>query len=166
MTLLRAVARPMLASMFVAGGANALRHPEAHVPAAKPVTDTVKPVVNDAPSAISSLMPQDTAQMVRINGGVQVAAGLALATGRFPRLAAFVLAGTLVPPTVAGHPFWDERDPARKAEQMQHFLKNVSMAGGLLMATLDPEPHKKMLVNRARDQVVSAKDKIADQLPS
>ena len=166
MTLLRAVARPMLASMFVAGGANALRNPQPLVPAAKSVTDTIQPVVNDAAPDRQSLLPEDTTQIVRINGGVQVVAGLALAAGRFPRLAALVLAGTLVPTTVAGHPFWDERDPARKSEQLNHFLKNVSMAGGLLMATLDPDPHKKMLVNRARDQVVAAKDKIADQLPS
>lgn len=156
----------MLASMFVAGGAAALKDPQAHVPAAKPVTDKVKPVVDDAPSALSSLLPADTVSMVRINGAVQVVAGLALATGRFPRLAALVLAGTLVPTTAAGHPFWDERDPQRKAEQRNHFLKNISMAGGLLMATLDPDPHKKMLVNRARDQMIAAKDKVADQLPS
>ncbi len=165
MTLLRAVARPMLASMFVAGGAAALKNPQAHAPAAKPVTDTIKPAVDDAAPGDASL-PDDVTQLIRINGAVQVAAGLALATGRFPRLAALVLAGTLGPTTWAGHPFWDERDPERKAEQRIHFLKNVSMAGGLLMATLDPEPHKKILVNRARDQVAAAKDKIADQLPS
>lgn len=163
MTLLRAVARPMLASMFVTGGVHALRDPQALAPAAKPITSTLKPVVDDkAPG----LLPDDPAQLVRINGGVQVVAGLALAAGRFPRLAALVLAGTLVPTTMAGHPFWEERDPQRKTEQLTHFLKNVSMAGGLLMATLDPDPHKKMLVNRARDQVVAAKDKVVEQLPS
>jgi uncharacterized membrane protein YphA (DoxX/SURF4 family) len=155
----------MLASMFIAGGADALRKPQALASAAKPVTDTLKPVVDDAAPGAASL-PADTEQIVRINGAVQVVAGLALATGHFPRLAALVLAGTLGPTTVAGHAFWDEGDPQRQAEQRIHFIKNVSMAGGLLMATLDPSPHKKMLVNRARDSVVSAKDRVVKQLPS
>ena len=155
----------MLASMFVAGGVDALRNPQALVPAAKSVTDTIKPVVDEAAPEGASL-PADTEQIVRINGAVQVVAGLALATGHFPRLAALVLAGTLGPTTVAGHAFWDERDPQRQAEQRVHFIKNVSMAGGLLMATLDPAPHKKMLVNRARDSVVAAKDRVVKQLPS
>jgi uncharacterized membrane protein YphA (DoxX/SURF4 family) len=155
----------MLASMFVAGGVDALRNPQALVPAAKSVTDTIKPVVDEASPEGASL-PADTEQIVRINGAVQVVAGLALATGHFPRLAALVLAGTLGPTTVAGHAFWDERDPQRQAEQRVHFIKNVSMAGGLLMATLDPAPHKKMLVNRARDSVVAAKDRVVKQLPS
>jgi len=165
MTLLRAVARPMLASMFVAGGASALKNPQAHAPGAQPITLKMKPVVDAAAPGRASML-DDTVSVVRVHAAVQVGAGLALATGHFPRLAALVLAGTLVPTTMAQHAFWDERDPQRKTDQRLHFLKNVTMAGGLLMATLDPQPHKKMLVNRARDQVVSAKDKIADQLPS
>jgi hypothetical protein len=39
---------------------------------------------------------------------------------------------------------------------MVHFFKNVSTIGGLLMATLDPEPHKKVLVLRAKDAAVEA----------
>ncbi len=155
----------MLASMFIAGGVDALRNPQALVSTAKPVTDTLKPVVDEAAPGQASL-PTDTEQIVKINGGVQVVAGLALATGHFPRLAALVLAGTLAPTTIAGHPFWDELDPQRQAEQRIHFIKNVSMAGGLLMATLDPSPHKKMLVGRARDSMVAAKDRLAKQLPS
>lgn len=155
----------MLASMFVAGGAAALREPEAHVPAAEPVTETLKPVADQAAPG-SAMLPDDTAQLVRINGAVQVVAGLALATGHFPRLAALVLAGTLGPTTVAGHAFWDEVDPQRRQEQQIHFIKNVSMAGGLLMATLDPDPHKKMLLGRARDSVAAATNRALDKLPS
>ena len=39
MTLVRRVARPMLASMFLMGGYSALRNPQAHVRMAGPVTE-------------------------------------------------------------------------------------------------------------------------------
>ncbi len=42
---------------------------------------------------------------------MQIASALALATGRAPRLAATVLAASLVPTTLAGHRFWEESDP-------------------------------------------------------
>jgi putative oxidoreductase len=38
---------------------------------------------------------------------------------------------------VAGHRFWEETDPAAKANQTIHFLKNVSLMGGLLLAAVD-----------------------------
>ena len=77
--------------------------------------------------------------MVRINGAAQVGAGLLLATGRAPRLSSTVLAATLVPTTAAGHRFWEESDPAVRANQKIHFFKNVSMLGGLLIAAVDTE---------------------------
>ena len=84
-------------------------------------------------------MPTDPATLVRINGGVQIVAGLALATGRMPRLSALVLAASLVPTTYAGHPFWEEKDKATRAAQRTQFFKNVSMMGGLLLAGVDTE---------------------------
>jgi hypothetical protein len=47
MTLLRAVARTMLASYFVSAGIRALRDPESFVPAAEPLVDRVVPLVKE-----------------------------------------------------------------------------------------------------------------------
>ncbi len=156
MTLLRTVARPMLASMFVYGGINAVRNAKAMGPKAEPVADALGKV---APQARTS-----PTNLVRINGAVQVVAGTALATGHVPRLASFVLAGSLLPTTAVGHQFWKESDPQSRQNQTIHFVKNVSMAGGLLMATLDPDPHKKFIGRRAKDRVVEAKDAVADKI--
>lgn len=128
MDVARAVARPMLAGMFVVGGVDAFRHPETKVPKAESVTD---------PMLESLALPGNTATWVRINGAVQVTAGVALATGRLPRLAALALAVSLVPTTLAGHRFWEEHDDAARAGQRIHFFKNVSMLGGLLLAADD-----------------------------
>lgn len=152
MTLLRAVARPMLASMFVTGGINSLRNANAMAPEAKPVADAIVPLAEKA----GIPLPSDPATLVRIDGAIHVAAGAMLATGRLPRLSALALAATLVPTTATGHAFWKAPTPAIKADQKVHFFKNVSMIGGLLMATLDPDPHKKVLVLRAKDAAVDA----------
>ena len=137
MTLTRLIARPMLASMFVAGGINSLKNTEAMTERAKPVIDTFVPMVQMV--APGAPIPTDPKTLVRINAGVHILAGLALATGRAPRLSAFALAATLVPTTFAGHRFWEESDPGSKANQRVHFFKNVSMMGGLLLAGVDTE---------------------------
>jgi putative oxidoreductase len=137
MTVVRLVARPMLASMFVMGGVSALRQPERHVKMASPVTGQL----SDAADQAADKLPAnpDEKQLVQINGAAQVIGGLALATGRFPRLAALVLAGSLLPTTYAGHRFWEEQDKTQRANQQIHFFKNLSMFGGLLIAAVDTE---------------------------
>jgi putative oxidoreductase len=135
MTLMRLVARPMLASMFVVGGYGAIRNPAALAPRVQPITDKLVPLARRAlPSAP---IPEDTATLVRIAGVVQVVAGLALATGKQPRLASLALAASTLPTTLTAHRFWKESDPRTKADERAHFLKNVSMTGGLLLAGVD-----------------------------
>ena len=73
----------------------------------------------------------------KVDAAAQVAGGSLLALGRFPRVAALVLAGSIVPTTLAGHRFWEEADSAKKQGQLLHFLKNASMLGGLLLAAVD-----------------------------
>ena len=154
MNLIRLVARPMLASTFVYGGVNALRNAGSLAEAAKPVNDEIRGLAGKVAPQLH--VPADDVTMVRINAGVHIAAGLALATGRAPRLSALVLAGTVVPTTLAGHPFWEEKDKAAKAQQMTHFFKNVSMLGGLVIAALDTEG-KPGVAWRAQHVVGSAK---------
>ncbi|MBA2418842.1 MAG: DoxX family protein [Nocardioidaceae bacterium] len=159
MTLLRIVARPMLASMFIAGGVNAIRNAAAMAPTAKPVSDKLGPLIQRAAPQVP--LPSDTAGYVRLDGVIHVVGGAMLATGRFPRLSTLVLAGSLVPTTLAGHAFWNESDPSARQNQQVHFFKNVSMIGGLLMASLDPDPKKKMLPRRAKDRAVDAGGRVA-----
>ncbi len=132
MPLIRATARPMLASMFVTGGLDALLHPQGKTAAAAKVGPKLA-------ARLPFALPEDPTQLVRINGAVQLAAGLALATGRMPRLASLVLAGSLIPTTLAGHRFWEKKDKGERQAQQQQFTKNLSMLGGLLIAAVDLE---------------------------
>lgn len=70
--------------------------------------------------------------VVRANGAAMVAGGAALAVGVLPRAAAVGLVASLVPTTLAGHPFWEEDDPVQRNAQKIQFMKNVGLAGALL----------------------------------
>ncbi len=76
---------------------------------------------------------------MRVNGGIQIIAGLLLALGKARRLASVALMGSLVVSTHAGHRFWEETDETERAQQRLHFLKNVALFGGLILAAVDTE---------------------------
>ena len=137
MTAIRLIARPMLASMFVMGGIDALTHASAKLPTAEKVTGRFPTLAEKIAPGLP--VPTEPATLVRINGGVQVLAGLTLATGRVPRLSALALAASLAPTTYAGHAFWEEKDKATRSAQRIQFFKNVSMMGGLLLAGVDTD---------------------------
>jgi putative oxidoreductase len=135
MAISRLIARPMLASMFIVGGLDSVRNADKKAGAAQPVTDKLVPLLQ----RVVPQLPSDPATLVRLNGAAQVAAGLALAGGKAPRISAVVLAASLLPTTAAGHRFWEKEDPAERAQQRVHFFKNVSMLGGLIIAAGDTE---------------------------
>ena len=140
MSLLRAIPRTMLASYFVAAGIKAVRDPDSLVPAAEPLVDRVVPLVKDyAPEQVAGYVPENAVTLVRLNGIAQVVGGGALATGKGRRLGALLLAGSLIPSTIAKHPFWTVQDPEARAQERTHFLKNVSLVGGVLLAAQDTE---------------------------
>lgn len=124
----RTLVRPLLASSFVVMGYQVLRNPKPLQPAAEDV---------GVPIAETVGLPTDPLTLVKINAGVQVGAGLLLAAGRFPRAASLALAASLVPTTLAGHRFWEAKDPEEHKQQLVHFLKNAGILGGLLTAALD-----------------------------
>lgn len=134
--ILRRLARPMLAGIFVWGGVQALRSPEAHAEAAKPLLDEA---IAKAGDRLPAQVPTDAVTLVKIDGAMKVGAGLALAFNRFPRLAALLLSGSLVPTTLATHQFWTEKDTGQRTQQQIHFLKNLGLLGGLLLASADTE---------------------------
>jgi putative oxidoreductase len=135
MTVSRLIARPMLASIFVVGAVAALKNTAPSAAKAAPVTDRLVPLAKKAGIPI----PENPETLVRINASVQIAAGLALATGRAPRLSATVLLASLIPTTAAGHRFWEVEDKAQRAQQQLHFFKNLSIVGGLVIAAGDTD---------------------------
>ena len=141
MSIVRRIARPMLAAVFVSGGIDQLRHPAAKLGKATPLLDRAIPALG---------LPDDKEMLIRANGATMVAAGAMLATGRLARVGGLLAAASLVPTTVAGHPFWEASDPAEKAAHRTQFLKNVAIIGGALLAAVDTDG-KPGLAWRARN---------------
>ncbi len=119
MKAIRFLARTAFAWIFLSGGYKTMTEPGGR-------SDLVAKTVP---------LPEPTL-MVRINGGLMLVGGAALALGIKPRLAALGLAATLVPTTYVGHQFWNQEEPAAKRAQLVHFNKNVAMIGGLLTYAL------------------------------
>jgi uncharacterized membrane protein YphA (DoxX/SURF4 family) len=134
--LVRRIARPLLASSFIYGGIDTLRNPQSRVPGAKPIVDHITEV---ADKQLPVEVPKDVEQWVKIDAAVKVGAGSLFALGKFPRLSALLLSGSIVPTTLAGHRFWEHDDPKERFGQLSHFLKNLGLLGGLLIAAVDTE---------------------------
>jgi len=139
MTLLRAGYRTMLASYFITSGVKAVRHPAPLAELAEPLAEKVVPFVKRyAPAEVAAYVPEDPKTLVRLNGALQIAGGLALASGRGRRVGALLLAGSLIPSTLAKYPFWSQSGDEAAASR-SHFAKNVSLLGGVLLASRDTE---------------------------
>ena len=153
--LTRRIARPLMAGIFITGGIDVLRNPGPRVERAEPVTSSL---------AETLPLPDDTETLVRLNAAVHIVAGAMLALGKLPRLSAAALAVSLVPTTAAGHRFWEEESPQAKAMQRAHFLKNLAILGGLIIAATDTEGAPS-LGWRARRAAKRAAEMAADALP-
>jgi uncharacterized membrane protein YphA (DoxX/SURF4 family) len=119
----RTAARAMLSAIFVTDGVRVLIKPDSKVEAARSLTDRIGPMLEK----VDPRIPTDPRTLIRIKAATDVVAGLALATGRFTRPAAAVLAAGLVPSTLV------QRDSSTDV------LKNLGLLGGLLLAMVDTE---------------------------
>ena len=129
MTIVRRLARPLLATPLIQTGLDAARHPGPQAELARPVLDRVSGPLK---------LPQDQVVVVRAAGAVTVTAGVLLAIGKLPRLSA--LAIVLAAPAVQNtQPFWKEKDPELRRAQRTTFLKNLGLLGGTLLAAVDTE---------------------------
>lgn len=159
--LIRRVARPMLATTFIARGVDSLRSPKPAADAARPTLDGLSKL----PDPVGPNVPTDAETVAKVTAGVQIGAGLLLATGKLPRLASAALAFSVVPGSLGAHAFWNETDPERKANERRAFLADVSLIGGLIIAAVDTEG-KPSLGWRGRRAARKVSDSVAGVLPS
>ena len=160
--LVRRIARPLLASSFVYGGIDTLRNPQSRVPGAAPVVDQI---AAKADQQLPVQLPRDVEQWVKVDAGVKVAAGSLLALGKLPRISALALSASIVPTTLAGHRFWEHDDPKERFGQLSHFLKNLGLLGGLLIAAVDTEgkPSVGYRARRAAKKAAASTEKSFEQ---
>jgi putative oxidoreductase len=113
--MLEVTGRLALTGIFLKGGFDAFNEP------------------GPRPSKVAELGLPDPEALVRFNGAAMMAGGAALALGILPRATAAGLLASLGATTAVGHPFWTIDDPQARAQQQTQFLKNLGIAGGLLL---------------------------------
>ncbi|MDF2829701.1 MAG: DoxX family protein, partial [Mycobacterium sp.] len=159
--LIRRVARPMLATTFIARGVESLRSPKPAADAAKPTLEGLAKL----PDPVGPNVPTNAETVAKVTAGVQVGAGLLLATGKLPRLASAALAFSVVPGSLGAHAFWNESDPERMASERRAFLADLSLIGGLIIASVDTEG-KPSLGWRGRRAAKKVSASVSGVLPS
>ncbi|MFC4050645.1 DoxX family membrane protein [Actinomadura syzygii] len=144
------LARPLVAAPFIVTGLDALRDPRER---AERVGPMVKPVADRF-----DRLPKDPETLVRIQGAVSLGTGALLLTGRFPRLTTLLLAAQLVPALATEHHYWTEDDPARRADERSHLLKNAGLLGALLLAASERGhvPRRAELRRQLREQRIKS----------
>ena len=158
--LIRRIARPMLSAAFIGRGIDALRSPKPAADAARPTLEGLSKL----PDPVGTNVPSNAETVARINAAVQIGGGLLLATGKLPRLASAALAVSVVPGSLGGHMFWNQTDPARKADERRAFLTDVSLIGGLIIAAADTEG-KPSLGWRGRNAAHKVSEAVTAALP-
>ncbi|WP_163512364.1 DoxX family membrane protein [Fodinicola acaciae] len=155
MSVVRRIARPLLAAAVINEGVTALRSKEAAAELAEGFgARLARPL---------GIEETHTDVVVRANAGVQIAGGLLLATGRFPRLAAAALALSLAGTTIARDSFWAAQSQDVPAKQAR-FVADLGLLGGVLLAAVDTAG-RPSVGWRARRAARKAADKASEIAP-
>jgi len=158
--VLRRIARPLLSVAFIGQGVNSLLNPKSAAQAAAPAVDGL----HSLPDPLGSSIPSDPETVARITAAVQVGGGLLLATGKLPRVASAALALTVLPANLGTHSFWNEPDRELKGQKRQQFLTDLSLVGGLLIASADTAG-KPSLGWRGRRAAERLSERVSSALP-
>jgi uncharacterized membrane protein YphA (DoxX/SURF4 family) len=158
--VIRRIARPLLSAAFIGQGINSLLNPKSAAEAAAPAVDGLQSL----PDPLGSSIPSDPQTVAQVNAAVQIGGGLLLASGKLPRFASAALVLTVVPANLGTHSFWNELDPQLKAEKRQQFLTDLSLVGGLLIASADTAG-KPSLGWRGRRAAERLSERVSSALP-
>ncbi|MDO5700710.1 MAG: DoxX family protein [Bowdeniella nasicola] len=129
--IIKLLARPLLASPFIAEGLDAVRHPKKHAEKFA----TLEPTL--AKLGVPPVLASDAELLSRVLGGISLVSGLCLATGRKPRAAALTLAAINLPTVITSNPIWQAKDPKERDRFLDALLRGGALAGGLLYAAQD-----------------------------
>lgn len=131
--LLRRIARPMVASVFIYDGLDALRRPAPHAVTAQNTMERCAKTVGIK----HNFTPRELKFIVRVHGGLTVAAALGLAVGRAPRSSALFLAGLALPLAIAQQPFTSNVTP--RGVRTEKFVRSLGAIGAAILVGVDHE---------------------------
>jgi putative oxidoreductase len=131
MTIVRRLARPLLAASFVQEGVDAVLHPGKRAERARPLVDAVAGPLG---------LPKDPELLIRANGAVMAGAGALFALGRMPRLTSLALAAT-VAPGIYLHiaSLRSDKDADSRRSERDDLMRDLGRLGGALLASVDTQ---------------------------
>ncbi|GAA3295450.1 DoxX family protein [Arthrobacter citreus] len=132
MSVVRMLARPLLATGFIAAGVDRLRDADQTAEQLRPTLNRVGGMVPSASAVTGN--PQLVAKVL---GATQVGAGALLALGKLPRLSGVLLAGTAVLNAVVEYKNADTDTPDERKARRAGLLKNLSLIGAVLLVAVD-----------------------------
>ncbi|WP_054952507.1 DoxX family protein [Flaviflexus massiliensis] len=130
MTIITALARPLLAVPFIASGVDAVRNAPDHVETVERVNPTFEQL------GIGELSAGTITTLTRAVGAVRIVAGIGMALGKKPRIAALTLAGTELALGAVRNPVWLSEGEERK-QHIAGLVSSIGLAGGALVAAGD-----------------------------
>lgn len=133
--MVRRLARPMLATWFVAEGMDVLRHPQPHADAAAAGLERLAA----RSEGFTPPEPERLRMLVTAHGAGMAAAGAMLATGRAPRFAGLLLATLTLPLAAVDHPFERGLPADERRRRRTRFVQVLAMTGGALLAAADTQ---------------------------
>lgn len=160
--MIRKLARPMLASVYVIDGVETVVNPSSRRESAESVLKKVRSVV---PAPYRSYLPSSPETAAQVAGGVKAGAGSLFALGRAPRTAATLLALTAVPSLIGRHAFWEATSDEEKARRRNGAVTDAALLGGILLATVDTDGNPG-LQWRAKKAASTAKKNVQQALPT
>ncbi|WJY97484.1 DoxX family membrane protein [Corynebacterium fournieri] len=160
--MIRKIARPMLASVYVIDGVETLLNPAGHKDSSDSVLKKLRAVT---PREYRGFLPKSPETAAQIVGATKAGAGASFAIGKFPRLSAALLAATALPTIAGRHAFWEAEDDDEKARRRTGALTDLGLAGGVLLATVDTagKPDMKW---RAQHAAQTAQKNVKQALPT
>ena len=156
MSLIRTLARPMLAGPFVLGGVTRLRTPET-------TAAHLRPLLTRAARNLPALqtLADRPELLARALGGVQIGAGALLALGRAPRLSASLIVASQALTLAADTP----SPQAPRMEKAASLVTQLGLTGGALLASVDTAG-KPSLGWRAKDAGARGKRAVKREIRS
>lgn len=128
LSIVRVLARPMLASSFIISGLDRWRHADE---GAAQLSAVLTPV--------AAALPLDASEktLARTLAGAQVGAGVLLATGKLSRPAAVVLVMTAGLNAFVEYRSADTTTKEGRGHRRSQLAKNIGLLGGALLASVD-----------------------------
>ncbi|WJY89651.1 DoxX family protein [Corynebacterium confusum] len=160
--MIRKIARPMLASVFVYDGVDTLRNTSDHVEETESFLQTLRKAL---PGSYAGYVPNDPELVARGLGGAKVGAGSLLALGKAPRTSAAVLAAATLPTMLTRNNFWEADSAEEKTSKRNGLLTNTALLGALFITTQDTAG-KPSLRWRAQKAGERTNKKIQQALPT